>query len=374
MKLELRAWDASLTRLGEITNARQRQITWGLNRVGSLSFALDYDNPLTDTILGDDGLVVVAYKKTRAGSYIPVFAGPVEATDESAGTDEVPTVAVACAGAAIRLSRLVADDGSGLGYTVNGLKPEGVEKAAYMRQLISWANQRGANSWLRVDGSVTNASGVIIDSQEGVGGYQTIAGLLEQFTSGGDVEWLATPTVSSDSQGAVLGMFQAAGLLGQDKTGSIRLDYGIGAGNVASMSIKSENQMANTVYHARSGSDPYAVSASDIRHRLRYGILEEIADAELEDRGLRQQWVDAVGAVRSRPRRFFDLALMPEIEQSVPRCFEDYQPGDRVSFRAEWQGGSAGRSINTALRIYDITSSIDEAGTEQVQLGLTPGG
>lgn len=374
-KLELHSWDANLTRLGEITNARQRQLTAGLNRVGSLSFTIDYDNPLAETILGDDGLVVVAYKQNRAGAWVPVHAGPIEAIDESAGGSEVPTIAVASAGAAIRLSRLIADDGSGLGYTVNGLKPEGVDKAAYMRQLITWANQRGANSWLRLDSAVTAQSGVTIDSTEGVGGFQTISGLLEQFVSAGDVEWLAIPAVSSDSSGAVLGYFQASGLLGQDMTSSLRLEFGVGQRNIATVQVKSENQMANTVYHVRTGATPYSIDpAVNVQHRIRYGLLEEVADADLEDAGLRKQWVDSVGAVRSKPRRFYELTLMPETEQSVPRFFEDYKPGDRVAFRAKWEGQNAGREVETTLRIYDVTVSLSEDGTEQVQLGLTPSG
>jgi len=368
-RVDIHRWDNALTRLGQLTNAHGLTVTAGLNRVGSAAFQIDYSNPLANTLL-EEACVVVIYKRMRDTSWHPIFAGPVEAIDEAA-SDGIPTIAIACVGAGIRLSRLIADDGSGAGFTPNGLTFSGVDKSSYLRQLVTWGNARG-NTWLRVDAAASSSADVTIDSEEGVGGFQSVAELMNQFTSAGDCEWLTYfQAPADDGSGQVLAKFVSGGLLGSDRTGDdgYRFEYGLGSKNVKAISVKSEAQMANTVYHVAAGETPYAVSSENLVHRIQYGRLEEVAPCELTDSGLRKQWTDAVVSVRRAPKRFYDLELMPEHEASVPQWISDYNLGDRVRLRGQW----GTRLIDVAVRIYDIQTSLDDAGNETVQLGLVAG-
>jgi hypothetical protein len=184
------------------------------------------------------------------------------------------------------------------------------------------------------------------------------------------VEWRLVPFVGSDGSGPYLANMQVSGLLGEDRTST--LDYNTGACNVKSLNLNTDGDLYNRAYHAASGATPYSVTPSSRPSSIAAaGLLEGHADAELYDAQLRSDWTSSWVAVKSKPRTKVEVTLSPETgNPAVPGIGHDLWLGDRVKVRAEWGGQALTRSFSSAVRLWDYTLSVDEAGNEQATLGL----
>ena len=117
----LHDWDGA--RIGELTDAKNVQISTGLNKNSSMTFETTLLSPLGKQIADRDYSLVSAWRQNPYnGNNKLIFSGMVFTTEEQ-GEDQTPTIAVSAVGPYWRLSKRVANDSTNAGRQQQGLAP-----------------------------------------------------------------------------------------------------------------------------------------------------------------------------------------------------------------------------------------------------------
>lgn len=371
--------------LGEISGAKNRRLSVGLNRTPAYSFDLPFiGQPLINELLeaGDalltrripsDYRIVSLYRTNPYNESLElIFSGPIIVARDGVTDGEEPTASFTCAGAFWRMGTRIADNGDGDGRSEAGLSISG-QRGQIAGQLIRDTNSLLGNTWLRApEESIGQTDEIEIKNW---GGWRTISQCISDLSGEGSLggfDWAVLPKLEQDDAGLVLGEWICEPMIGADLTNSVIFEYGIGRNNVsAAFRSRSLESFANVITHVASGASPYVVQATSSSSIAGNGAFEVVADGDLIDAGLRESWVNLNRSLRSKPRRLFEISPersdLASTAGSVPIPLIDYGQGDQV--RARIYYGDRLR-WDVALRIYSIEIFWSDNGEEKADLGL----
>jgi hypothetical protein len=180
--------------------------------------------------------------------------------------------------------------------------------------------------------------------------------------------------VSNRLRGPKIGVFEAYPVIGNDQPNVI-FEYGSGRSNLSGYqrSLNRESQ-ANRVFHSISkqhGENTrldtiYAENKDAI---TKWDLIEDIAQADITDLGLRQKLVKEHVRIRKNPRQIISATphIDPEGIGRLPVFGEEYDLGDSVRLRAI----NAGQvRLDARVRVWGIDFAINPEGLETQTLLL----
>ena len=364
--------DAQHRPVGEILNAGDRQVALPLNKLDTLSFKVRGDNYLADELLSCEGFI----KGYRNG--LIVYHGPIISAEETGDANGV-SIAVNSAGAGwILTKRLAGKSSTGTVFSTP------TDRAQIVKQLIQTADTEGAafdpNGVTGID--VTTQPIVAASAVTYIAGpFRPISEIVTELATTMDgFDWRILPVDNFFNGGVTspyIGQFFAQPLLGTDEP-NVVFEYGAGRNNIASYTrtINRDTQ-ANRVFHFTSnGPDAFGyptVSAIDASTITDWGLLEDLAQADLLDLGLRQSLVQQHVNVRKFPRQIiqFDPHIDPRSIGRVPQYGSDYTVGDSVRARAVYAGNLR---FDAMMRVWGVQFTIDNNGVEKTTLTLADEG
>jgi hypothetical protein len=313
--------------LGELSSARGKQLTLGLNRPGQCSFNL----PMEDTLAQDVSVLDTQIKVYRDG--VLRWSGPVWSI-----TEELPA--------------------SRMNVTAVGWFE--ILNRRFLSQDVSYATtDAGAIATaLLADANATSATGITIGSVETTQNrtrtykkYQNIGqeiNALSEIESGYD--WYIDPLTKELDISAVRRTFQ---------TDTVFV-YGSSISSI-SRQILGET-VANKIFAMGNST---VGSAQDSTSITRYGLLEaQESLSEVNSTTIIAAFANAEVVIRKDPRQIIDMVPFPWTPtNSVPRLFEDYDIGDVVYVDVDYGTLQLARQ---AVRVFGVTINIDENGNERI--------
>lgn len=352
--------DVNFVPVGEILNASERKVAIPLSKFDTLSFRVRLDNPLTDPLMTTAGFI----KGYRNG--VPRFFGPIVSAEE-AGDNTGATAAINAVGAGWMFQkRIVGKSAQGTPFTSL------TDRAVIAGTLLTTADSEGATG-ISIDAGNSAASAVTYLA----GPYKTLYDTVTELAAGFDgFDWRVLP-IDNYAAGAVtgskIGLFYARPLIGTPQPEAV-FEWGTGRRNIASYTrTVSRDTQANKVYHIASpGPDAPGypvISAIDPTSISNYGLLEDLAQADLLDAGMRTQLVEEHIRVRSTPRQI--IQFTPHIDPGntgrLPNYGVDYDVGDTVRARIAFEGVTR---VDAAVRVWGVTFDIDSNGVERTSTVL----
>jgi hypothetical protein len=184
---------------------------------------------------------------------------------------------------------------------------------------------------------------------------------VENFVSGA---WNSDPGIAEIWVELVMGTTQPEAIF----------EFGDGKQNIKTYNrVRSRSTQANSVRHLvpnnPEADPPYAFDAVSA---ATWGIIEDLAQADLTNVDYRQQLVDEHVAVRAQPRH--TIVFEPTADYGndrLPRFGVDYDVGDIVTGRAVSLGYER---FNAQFRVWGVEFSIDDFGVETPKLTLSEQG
>lgn len=364
--------DAAYRPVGELLNAYERRVAKPLSKLDTMSFRLRLDNPLASPIMACDGYIK-AYRGDRLMFYGPVISAEATASDGN------PSVAVNAVGAGWFLSKRFA--GKSATGTVFGTL---TDRAVVVKSLIDTANAEAivglpagsAETGIATFGPLESASRVLYTA----GPYKTIMDIMVELASAYDgFEWRFDPIDNFD-EGAVTGnkianLVTAARPMGfGDFREEAVFEWGVGRNNMKSFKqTVTRDTQANRMYHnVSTGPDSPGyptLNALNLTSISNYRLLEDLAQVDLTDAGLRQQFVDESVRIRAFPRQIIEFVphIDPDLSGRVPQYGVDYDVGDLVRARAVF----GGRVVFDAwFRLWGMSFEISDMGVETGSMAL----
>lgn len=322
------ASSATLAKIGELTQARDRQLHLVLNKAGAFSMRL----PLTDAIAMKVQEVSTCVIVKRLGTY--VWSGPVWTTSES--TPDL--LNVDCVGWLQTLEKRVTKPawGSPLQYV-------GIDAADISYDLLARSN--GDNSF----GLNYVIPGVRETTQARTRVVSAFSGVLGEITNLSELE--AGYDMLVDPRTRMLNMYNE---LGSIKSQAL-FEYG-GAATSVSRNCDVSRLCNRMIAYSAAG---YA-QADDIVSQQTYGLFEEaVSLSDVKDITILQAYANGEIAVRSTPLRFHNFGPRPysSANPSDPRIFEDFNVADIVYLKVD-----RGRLEipKQAVRIFGATIGFDD--------------
>lgn len=355
--------DLAFNPVGEILNAQNRTVNFGLSRPGTASVTIRLDNPLIPFL--DQGM---GYIKAYRDSSL-LFFGPIVGIQE-AGQREDATLAVTASDASWILAHRLAGK-TPAGIVIAAAK----DRAQIVKDFIDAANAEN-ETHIDTTGTIAAASASTYQANA----YKPISECLADLAASLDgFDWLFLPRenffggVVSSSK---IASFYAQPVIGTTKPEAI-FEWGVGRRNVVSYNRAiARDTQANKVYHnVDSGADAAGyptVSQLDSDSIARWGLMEDLAQADLLDNGLRQQLVNEHVRIRSQPRQVIEF--QPHIDDGtgrVPNFGVDYGIGDMVRARIKY--GSRLR-VDSLVRVFAVSFALDTEGLETTTLTLSDDG
>lgn len=349
--------------VGEVLNAYDLNVAFPLSNLDTLSFRVRLDNPLADNLLSCRGYL----KGYRDGTLL--YYGPIISAQENVDRDN-GTVAVNSVGAGWIFNERYAGKSA-----AGDVSTTATDRAVRFQQLLTTANTE-SNTGISVQ-TASSASTAIYST----GPYKKLVTCLAELAAGSDgFDWRVLP-IDNFSAGVVTGS-KIGNIVMQPVIGTTRLDAVFEHGpetkhNIASYDrIVTRESQANKVYHnASAGPDAPGyptVSAIDAASIADWGLLEDLAEADLLDQTMRQQLVSEHVAVRSQPRQTISFIPVASFESSfVPQFGADFTVGDLLPARAirnrvlRWDG---------LFRVWGASFAIDNNGVEQMTVTLSEEG
>lgn len=357
--------DSNFVPQGEVLNAAERKVALPLNKLPTASMKVRLDHPLAELMMTTQ-CYLKGYR-TTAGQGAPQlrFFGPVISAEESADANTA-TVALNAVGSGwVLQKRLAGKSSTGTVFTAT-------DRAQIVKTLITTANGEGETNIDYSTGSVSAASTATYTAQ-----YKTILDVLADLGNTFDgFDWRIVP-VENYAAGAVtsvkIGRFEAFPVLGATQQHAV-FEWGAGRNNIVAYTRSVDRStQANKVYHnAASGPDAPGfptVSAIDAASISQWGLLEDLAAADLLDPTLRQRLVDEHVKVRKQPRQV--ISFTPHIDPTdsgrLPKFGYDYEVGDTVRARASYNQRTR---FDVLTRVWGIAFEVNPEGVETQTLTL----
>lgn len=366
---------------GEILNVQDRRINLPLNKIDTCSFKVLSSNRFAENLLSCEGYI----KGYRNG--VLQFHGPIVTAEEVAEGGRT-TISV---------------NAMGQGWVLGKHYPTKNIATLTQDRALRFVELMGAESTKSMDnpydpgafGGVTGSSNMNIDvysvsaastaiysiTEDYSKSLATILGELSAGAGGFDWRFLARENIIDgevDMNGAIdsffhgygfqsyVNSFYAAPTIGELRSEAF-FEYGVGKRNITSYRrVNTREGQATVVYHrAQPGITPPTVTGRDYDSIRKWGWLEDIAEADIDDATLRQSLVDDHIAVRKQPRRRIDFTPVGSFNSSrVPQFGVDFDIGDIVRARAL-------NSFDAMFRVWGVTFDIDSNGTEKMTLALS---
>lgn len=335
--------DLTGAKIGELTDAKDRQVSRAMNGVSSASCAVREDHRHFTTLFEEDTLLQV----WRDGTLW--FNGPVTAVQLSGADSQVHYAQVNAADAAWRLAKRLAGKSTlGEAYLTK-------DKAIIAKELIE--KQNSANDTGIRFGTVSSGTTTTYTA----GPYKPVLSCITDLSATlSGFDWRINPVAN----GTEIGQFEAVAVMGSEKP-NITLEHRTGKKNVKNHTVVRDlGGVCNRAYHILEGSSvKYAEDVTSIAQR---GVFEEVTDAaNVTNATLREQWVENVVSVRGIPRVVLSLAL--DVEDGglrVPQIgngTDEIWLGDRVKAFARTYAGAV--LYEGLARIYRLDAAISENGT-----------
>lgn len=351
--------DRAFVPQGEIIDAYDRRVALPLNKLDTLSLKVRLDNPLADRMVTTEGYIK-AYRNK-----ILRYIGPIISAEEVASNAEA-SVAVNSVGAGwVLQKRLVGKSATGRRFT------SAIDRAAIVSTLLGELNAEDETGI--VAGSMSSASSVTYTA----GPYRPMTEVITELGASFDgYDWRIFPVenwLDGILLGTNIGRLEAYPVMGTQRPEAI-FEWGEGRNNIASYrrSVSRDTQ-ANKVYHSTSaGPDAPGtptISAIDATSITDWGLLEDLAQADLVDATLRQKLVDEHVLVRKNPRQVinFEPHIDPANLGLLPKFGVDYNVGDQIIARAKYAGRER---FNGWFRVWGVEFNLDNHGVERATLTL----
>jgi hypothetical protein len=326
------AYSRDLTKIGELTKAKDRQLTDALNKAGSFQMRLPLVDDLSEMI--DEVTTCVLIKKAQQIKW----GGPVWTVNE--GTPD--TLTVACVGWLQSIEKRSSKPSWG-----NPLIYSNVDAAGIALDLLARTNtdHTGPNYLF---------PGLSETTQARTRSYQPYISILDEINSLSTIE--AGYDMSVDQDTRELNIYAN---IGQARD-QVLFQYGGNTNNMQRASDTSRMCNRMTAYSAVG-----VAVAEDADSIATYGLFEEaVSLTDVNDIAILQAYANGEVAVRSTPLRFHTFD--PRQHSSAtndPRIYEDYEIGDICMIDV-----SRGRLVarNQAIRVFGATIVFDDNGQETV--------
>lgn len=359
------AWSFILTDnnhipVGEILNAGDRKVAIPLSKLATASFNVRLDNPLADSLMTTSGYVK-AYRDRQLH-----FHGPIISAEEVVDREKA-TVAVNCVGSGWILSKRLA--GKSASGQVFG---SATDRAQIVKALIDASNTEGETGIDTSLASISAASTVTYTA----GPYKPISECVNDLSLAIDgFDWMIDPLenyVNGEVTSEKIGTFRAAPVIGASRPESL-FEYGGVRSNIFSYKrIVSRDTQANKVYHITPGGaglTTSVITAINTASISDWKLLEDLAQADLLDPTMRQQFADEHVRVRKSPRQIIEFTPHGALAGTdrLPEFGVDYDVGDQLPARATY--GRVTR-FDATFRVWGVAFDIDALGRESPVLTL----
>lgn len=358
--------DRNFVPQGEILNANDRKVALPLSKLATASFKVRMDNPLADQLMTTQGYLK-AYRKTAAAPWALKYMGPL-ISSEMSGERDKGSISVNSVGAAWVLGKRFAGK-SATGTVFSTL----TDRAQISKALIDTANAESETHLDTTLNALSAASAVTYTA----GPYKPVSECIQELATAYDgFDWFFDP-IDNFAAGSVTGTkiasLRAAPVIGSTRSEAV-FEWGTGRNNITTFKWQvGRDTQANKVYHNTSNGPDAAgfptVSALDTASISNWGLLEELANADLLDASMRQNLVNEHVNVRKNPRQVIEFTphIDPYDAGRLPLYGVDYGVGDTVRARVALGGPS---KFDAAVRVYGVTFDINDLGIEQQALSL----
>lgn len=339
--------DVSGNEMGELIDATGVRLNYTLNRPVTLSFTLRQDDPQIGYIVEGKSRVK-AYRNGVLKAYNVVW----DCVDEFSVDGSTVQVSTASP------MHLLAKRFAATRYSFTNVGPPSVIKT-----LID--GQNAIYSTNIVTGAVPAIGATSLNVEK----HKNIFDAIIELASGYD--WLDWEIIPEDLA-AVNGVFPMGTLAVYGGQGidnlNVFFEFGVGKDNLLSVNI--ENRMdklstdvtvlgkaeGETQYASVSPSTEYAAPRD--AYKALYQTLEAFGDITTQTflDSLRVNFHDA----RKVPQEI--VSFVPNPQGGLYHPFDDYNVGDRVSFRLD----EGRKTIDGSVRIYGFTIELGETGSERV--------
>jgi hypothetical protein len=364
--------DQNFVPQGEVLNAAERKVAEPLDKLPTASMKLRLDNPLADLAMttacylkGYRWITGIAEPQFR-------FFGPVVSAEESADQQNATVALNAVGGGWVFQKRLVGKSALGTTWTTTDRARIVADPSISPVGMIPTSDGEGETHIDFATGPYSAASTATYTAT-----YKTILDAITDLSVGDTgFDWRVVPVenyVNGTVVGPKIGRFEAYPLIGTPQSNAV-FEWGTGRRNIASYTRSVDRStQADKVYHnASAGPDAPGfptVSAIDADAITEWGLLEDLAQADLLDPTLRQNIVNQHVRVRKNPRQL--ISFTPHIDPSdtgrLPQFGIEYDVGDTVRARAVYEGRLR---FDVAARVWGVTFDINELGIEQQTLQL----
>lgn len=387
--------DAFYVPVGEVLNAKEREVNIALSRVDTASFSIRADNELADAIMTLEGHV-----KIYRDELLMYYGGLLTATEE--GTDSGARISVTSAGPGWALQHRYPNKTS-----APVLFGASTDRADIVASLIDGLHTQFAvydipDPSLRAIVLAGYPATVAISLYNGIG-YVPIDVTTLPISSGSSVVYNIPPNksmldilteLSASSSGFewrflpfdnvdptsnwlqldsnFIAQMTAAPALGTDRP-EVVFEFGTGKLNVKKYTrVKDRTTQANWVQHVIENVPEAAPPfAEDALSRATWGVVDDYAQADITDTTLRQSLVDEHIAVRAYPRETIEFTPDSNFDGRIPVLGVDYDVGDTVYGRAVSDGL---QRYNGAFRVWGAKINLDDADVETTTLTVSDQG
>jgi hypothetical protein len=294
---------------GEILNATARKVALPLSKLTTASFQVRLDNPLAQQLMLTSGYIK-CYRKAGAQPWTLRHVGPI-ISSEATGDKNNATIAVNSVGSGWELQKRQA------GKSATGtIFSTATDRAQIWKSLIDTTNGDGETGVSTAGGTIGAASAITYTA----GPYKSVYDCgVEVATAFDGFDWFLDPVdnfASGVVTGTKLSSLRAAPVLGAQRAEAI-FEWGSGRNNIAQYTwTVDRSTMANKVFHnTTNGPDAPGfptVSAIDASSIGTWGLLEDLANADLLDQGMRQNLVNEHVKVRKQPKQV--IQFTPHID------------------------------------------------------------
>lgn len=383
--------------LGELRNADERHLRFPLNRIPTLTFKVEVDNPASAWIALADKTLIKSYDDA-SGAQVLRKLGPVAGFTKER-TAEKGTLDVLAAGIGWRLNkRLIGKSAAGATFGTTALAL--LDRGEIAGRMIDALNVGDATNIITSAGDTGIRRGAIAaTASDWVGPWRykpgdEVLGELSAPLDGFDWE-IAPVEPTPDAIGVQLGALNIAAFIGVPNLNAA-WEFGAGKRNVESWrDVTDAGALANLGIHLGAGfpDDPASapVAYQDATGIADRGLYESVISGDVQSPELRLKLVQENVRIRKVPRRV--ISITPIVQDTpaangqrrVPRPFIDFQVGDVMPFRATETfrvRDNAGTVISTLevktvdalFRCFALDLEIDNVGVAKPSLTLVQEG